>query len=349
MMRFYNVFIVTAILMRMVAAQETEADWEQHVIPAKDRTFDFKTVAKGAIPEHQFVLTNPLLETIHIQSIATSCSCATVDFDVTDDEKSILKTYEKTFVTVRLRGDMLEGSQNATITVTIDEPHHAEIQLNVRGEVRTDLNIVPRDFIDFGNVELGKEQSRTLTVTYTGSNTQWRLVDTHCENESIRTEITSESFVGKKIFKIKVILDKSAPHGRLNTLLTLLSNDSGRRREIPVSIRAAVGTVINVSPPHLSLGMLSPGEASPMKNVIVRGTKPFRITQIECNHPGIEIPLEINADEPPKILYSVPIIYRNPIEEGGAAHGGVLRAIVRVSTDIPGLTATFFVTASVRE
>jgi len=349
MTRVYYVFIVAVILMRVIAAQETEGDWKQHVIPTKDRTFDFKTVAKGAAPEHLFVLKNPLLETIHIQSVTSSCACTTIDFDVTDEEKSILKTYEKTTIPVRLRGDMLDGAQNATITVIISEPNHAEIQLNVRGEIRADLNTVPKDFIDFGNVELGKEQSRTLTVTYTGSNTQWRLVDTHCESESIRTEMTSETLVGKKVFKIKVILDKSAPHGRLDTLLTLLSNDSGTRREIPISIRAAVGTVISVSPPHLSLGMLSPGEASPMKNVTIRGTKPFRITQIACDHPAIEIPLEINADDPPKIWYLVPIIYRNPIEGEGAAHEGVLREAVRITTDIPGLTTTFFVTANVRK
>jgi hypothetical protein len=349
MMRIYSVFIVLAILIQVVAAQETDVDWKLHVIPTKDRAFDFKTVPKGMVPVHHFVLTNPLLETLHIKSITSSCTCTTIDFDVTNEDDACLKTYEKAVIPVRLQGDQFEGQRNATITVVIDQPSNAEIQLNITGEIRTDLSIVPRDFIDFGNVELGKGQSRTLTVTYTGSNTQWRLVDTKCDSTFIRTEMTSETLVGKKTFKINVILDGAAPHGRLDALLTLLSNDAENRREIPIPVRATVGTVITVSPPHLSLGVLSPGEASPMKNVSIRGTKPFRITGFESDNPAIEVPLTINADDPPKIIYAVPILYRNPAEGEGAAQEGVLRASVRVTTNIPGLTPTFFVTASVRE
>jgi hypothetical protein len=349
MSRIYYVLIVVAFLVYTVAAQETEEDWKLHVIPTKDRSFDFKTVAKGMVPEHRFVLTNPLLETLHIKSIISSCSCTTIDFDAADEDNAFLKTYEKAVLPIRFRGDRFEGQRNATITVVFDQPNDAEIQLNITGEVRTDLSIVPRDFIDFGNVELGKEQSRTLTVTYTGSNTRWRLVDTKCDSEFIRTEMTSETLIGKKIFKISVILDASTPHGMLNALLVLRSNDAAERREIPMPLRATVGTVINVFPPHLSLGVLSPGEASSMKNVNIRGTKPFHIKGFECDNPAIEIPLEINAEDPPKILYSVPIIYRNPVEGEGAPLEGVLRAAVRVMTDVPGLTPTFFVTASVHK
>ena len=349
MTRICCIFIVVAILVQPGAGQEPVTDWTQHVIPEEERTFDFKTVAKGTVSVHRFVLKNPFLEPIHIKAILSGCTCTTVDFN--KEEQSFLKTYEEAVIPIRLRGDMFEGQRNSTITVIIDEPHHAEIQLNVRGEIRTDLNISPRDSIDFGNVDLGKERSRALTITYRGSNTQWRIVDIKCENKFIRTtDIISETTrVGEKTFKLNVILDKSAPNGSLHTTLLLISNDLESRREIPIPIRATVGTVINVTPKAFSLGILSPGEASPTKGVILRGSRPFRITKIECDNPAIDIPLTVNADDPPKIVYSVPVVYRNPIEGEGAPKEGVMRAIVQVTTDISGLTPSFHVTANIQE
>ena len=339
------VFVILAILVWTAVGQTSEKDWVQHVIPDAERSFDFKTVAKGAAPEHPFVLRNPLQEPIHIGGITSSCTCTTIDFDT---EKSILQTYDELIVTARLRGDMFEGQRNATLTVIIDQPNRAEIQLNIRGEIRNDLKITPNS-IDFGNVEKEKGQSRTLTVTYTGSNTQWRLVDVKCENEFIRTEITNDpAVVGKKVFKVNVSLDESAPNGNISGHLFLISNDSGARREIPIPFRATIGTVIKVSPPALSLGTLLPGEQSPTKNVVLFGTKPFQIVKIECNNPAIEIPLKISTE--PKTMHSIPVSYRNPVEGEGSPKDGTMLAEIRITTDIPGLLpTTFYVTMSVRK
>ena len=337
-----------AFLVLQTVGQTSETDWLQHVIPVEERSFDFKTVAKGTAPEHLFVLKNPFQEPIHIKSVTSSCTCTTVDFD---QEQSVLQTYEEIFIAAKFRGDMLVGHRNATLTVVIDKPNHVEIQLNVRGEIRADLHINP-NFIDFGNVELEQESSRTLTVTYTGSNSQWRLVDAKCENEFIHTEITSDlslTGIGVKVFKVNVSLDKSAPPGSVNSHLFLISNDLDSRREIPILIRAMVGTIIKITPPTLFLGLLPPGTPTTTKPVILSGTNPFNIIKIECDNPAIEIPLKINANDPPKMRYSVPILYRNPVDGEGSPKGGVMQASVRITTDIPGLSSTFYVTMRVQK
>jgi len=345
MRRICVALIALAISVQAVASQEhvEEADWRHHVIPVEARTFNYQTVPRGATPEHRFVLRNPFKEALHIGAITTSCVCTTVDFD---EEKRILQTYEEAVVAVRFRGDMFEGLRNSTITVAIDKPVRSEIQLHVRGEIRSDLNISP-NFIDFGNVELGRGSSRTLTVTYTGPNTQWRLVDARCENEFIRAEITSEpARVGVRVFRVNVSLDSAAPNGAINSHLVLISNDALNRREIPIPIRATVGTVIRVSPPALSLGVLQSGERSPVRDAVLLGTSPFRITKIESDNPALEITAR-NPDAELR-LHSLSIAYRNPTEGEGAPEDGIMRAIVQVTTDIPGLTPMFFVTASVR-
>jgi len=347
MIRFCFTFVAVAIFGLTVAAQEPEKNWKELVIPSKERTFDFKTVPRGSVPEYQFILHNPLQETLHIGGITASCTCTTLHFD---EEKTVLETYDGLAVTVRLRGDMFEGQRNSTITVSIDKPIRTEIQLNVRGEIRSDLNIDPRDLLDFGNVEIEKGQTRTLTVTYTGVNTQWRLVDTRCENKFIRADITREpAHVGSQIFRVNVSVDKSAPHGIINTHLILISNDAESRREIPVPVRATVGTVINVRPPALSLGIFPPGESSPTKTAILSGTRPFRITKIECDNPAVDIVMNGLGRDTLSRIYPLAISYRNPAEGEGAPENGIIRAAVRITTDVPDLAATFYVTATIRE
>lgn len=348
MTRICSALIAVVFLVRAIAGEEPEIDdWTRHVIPLKERSFDFKTVAKGAVPEHQFILKNPFQEPLTVRSVTSSCNCTSVRFDET---KSTLQTYGEIAITVRFQGDLFEGHKNATLTVVLNKPNPAEIQLNVHGEIRGDLQTTP-NFLDFGNVDIEKGVSRILTVTYTGSNTQWRLVDTKCENEFIHTEITNipSTRFGTKVFNVNVSLDKSIPHGVVDTRLFLVSNDTGARREIPIPLRATVGTVIRVSPSPLFLGLLLPGEQSSLKSVTLLGTQPFRITKIECDNPAVRVPLKIDDNIPLSRMYAVPIQYLNPADGEGSPKGGTMQAEVHVTTDIPGLVPTFYVTMRVRE
>jgi hypothetical protein len=298
-------------------------------------------------PENKFILKNPHREPLHIKSVESSCFCTTIYYD---EAKSLLQKDETFTISAQFRGDMFEGDKNATLTVEIDKPEIAKILLNVRGEIRSDLKIAPT-YIDFGNVELEKGSTRTLTVTYTGNNTAWRLVDVESENEFIKAEIAPPRVaVGSKEFKITVSLDKSAPHGTINTYLLLNNNDPvAARRVIPISIRATVGAVVSVNPSPLFLGVLPPGEASPVKNVALTAPKPFRVVKLECDNPAVKISSTFNADDPPKTFYLVPIQYLNPAEGDGAPQDGRMRAEVRITTDIPGYMPTFYVTMTVLE
>ena len=344
-MRICLTFIFFTFSVWAAVGREPETDWRDHVIPVDARSFDFQTVPKGAVPEHQFILRNPLNEPLHIGSVTSSCVCTTIEFD---EEKSILKTYETVTLSARLLGNLFDGLRNSTITVSLDKPVRTEIQLHVRGEIRNDLDIKP-NFIDFGNVELGKEYSRSLVITYTGSNTQWRLVNASCENQHIRAEIVgAPARVGVKEFRVNVSLDKAASNGVINSLLVLTSNDTQNRREIPIPIRARVGTVISVSPPAVSLGMLSPGERSAVRDAVLLGTQPFRITKIESDNPAVVVASK-NPPDTPLRLHSLSVSYRNPTNGEGAPEDGVMRATIRVTTNVPDLVSTFYVTASIRQ
>ncbi len=265
--------------------QPVEPAWTQHIIPKKDRNVDFKTVAKGAHVEHRFVIKNPFEETLRIDSVTSSCSCTSISIE---GNKNVLDTYDETVIIAHYRTDLFEGPKNATITVVIDKPYRAEFQLNVRGDTRSDLTISPNS-LRLDKVKEGEEASRTLTVTYRGPASNWKIIDFKSDSEFLSGEVLETKVqLGQITTKIKISISPEAPSGELSERIYLITNDSAHRREIPVTVQATIGTVVRIAPGQVFFGNLKPGEPSPTKTVVVRGTEPFRITGNRAGNPTVK-------------------------------------------------------------
>jgi hypothetical protein len=328
-----------------ITQQLTEPSWTQNVIKNEDRFFDFKTVAKGVHAEHRFVLKNPFTEPVHIASVTSSCSCTS---PYILDSKDEIQTYEETAIVARFRTDLYEGLKNATLTVFIDRPYRAEFQLNVRGEIRSDISIEP-NLIKLDNVKEGEEVTRILNIVYSGSNSAWKIIDFKSNNEHLDGKILEfQPTLGKITAKVQVSLDDKMPRGHFMDRLFLITNDHESRREIPVLVQGTVGTVINITPKTVFLGYLKSGEESSAKSVIIRGTQPFRIKKFLCDNPKVEINYSPQEDSPPKTIYKIPIRYTNPLEGEGSPTDGKMRAEINVETDIPDLSPTFYVTMAIK-
>jgi hypothetical protein len=315
------------------------------MIKNEDRFFDFKTVAKGVHAEHRFVLKNPFTEPVHIAGVTSSCSCTS---PYILDGKDEIQTYEETAVVARFRTDLYEGLKSATLTVVIDKPYRAEFQLNVHGEIRADISIEP-NLVKLDNIKDGEEVTRTLNIVYTGSNSAWKIVDFKSNNEHLTGKMLEfQPTLGKITAKVQVLLDAKTPRGHFIDRLFLVTNDHESRREIPILVQGTVGTVINITPQTVFLGYLKTGEESPVRSVIIRGTKPFRIKKLLCDNPKVEINYTPQEDSPPKIIYKIPVRYTNPAEGEGSPADGKMRAEIKVETDIPDLIPAFYVTMAVK-
>lgn len=322
-----------------------DAPWTQHLIKNEDRSHDFKNVAKGSKSVHQFIIKNPFQETVHIASVSSSCTCTVVEIL---DDKDSLQTYEETAIVAHFMTDRYDGHKNATITVVIDRPNRAVLQLNVQGEIRSDISMP--NLISLGPVPDGKEVSRTFTVEYTGPKSDWRIVDLKSDNEHLTGEIVDTTpGRGKITTKIKITLDEKAKPGALFEQFRLVSNDAENRREIPIVVRGTIGKTITISPPTVFLGFLEPGKVSPVRTVSLRGTKPFKITKLLCNNPEVQINFNPSENETPQTVYALPIRYTNPKDGDSAPKDGEMKAIVQIETDDPDLKPTFNVTMKLKE
>ena len=122
---------------------------------------DFGSVARGSKAEYEFVLTNIYAEDVHIADVRSSCGCTTPSIA---KDKALLKPYEKGAILAHLNSGSYLGQRHATLSVTIDQPRYAVVQLDIAGFVHEDVLFDP-DGVDLGSVDRGAGAARRSSST----------------------------------------------------------------------------------------------------------------------------------------------------------------------------------------
>ena len=199
-------------------------EWAGKMFDSTDH--DFGTLARGAKAEFDFVLQNKFEEEIHIAGVRTSCACTTPEI-----VKETLKTWEKGAIRVKFNTRTFLGLRSATITVVIDKPFPAEVQLTVKGYIRRDIVFEP-GAIEFGTVDVGKPAEQTVQVKYAGRG-DWRIEDIEGPNYYEIKLIEHQRDTGHVEYSMEVKLLPRAPAGYLMDQLILVTNDQ-RLKRVPL-------------------------------------------------------------------------------------------------------------------
>jgi len=270
------------------------------------RSYDFGTVARGAKTEYAFEVTNPYVEDVHITGVRVSCGCTTPRL-----EKETIKTYEKGAIIAHINSDRYLGSHRASITVTFDKPYFAEVQLQVRVYVYSDVLLQPAS-VAFGNVQRGTADEQSLEIRYAGRS-DWKIVNVRSDNPHLTGRVTEKTRRGGSIvYELTAVLDQSAPAGDVNDTLWLVTNDA-RKTNIPVPVEGRIVNTVSVAPESLFLGTVAPGQTL-TKRLVVRGHKPFRITSITSDSPALHAAMPENAAS--KTVFLVPVTFTAPDNPG---------------------------------
>jgi hypothetical protein len=287
---------------KTLSAQE----WAQKLFAEK--VHDFGSVAKGAKAEYVFPITNNLIPDVHIASVRTSCGCTTPTIA---GDKSTLKTYEQGGILAHLNSDTHIGQRAATLTVTFDRPAWAEVQLQIRALVHTDVMMEPSS-VQFGTVEQGKP-AETKVRLYRADYPGWQLGDVRFSDPHLQGEIVQVARQGSQTwYDLKVRLDPKTPAGYVTDHAILTTNDPVMA-QMPIQVEGQVRPSVSVSPSNLFLGVVQAGDKVTRK-FVVRGDKPFRIKSITGDKGAFEIPA------PPteaKDVYVLPVTFvASPTETG---------------------------------
>lgn len=289
-------------------------DWAPKMFETRDH--DFGTVARGAKVEHEFVITNLYEEDVHIASVRSTCGCTKVSITQPD-----VKTYETAAIVAKFDTHAFLGSRSATLTVTIDRPYYAEVQLHVKGYIRSDVVLDPGG-VDFGTIDVGTPSEQSVAVDYAGRG-DWQITGVKSSSPHVTAKAVERTRTGGNVsYDLAVTLSDDAPVGYLNTQLTVLTNDR-RASEFSVSIIGRVASEVTVSPKSLYFGTVQSGKTA-TKKLVIKGKKPFRVIRVECDDECFAATVSDEA----KRVHLVPVTF-------DASHGsGRMSSHLRIVTDL---------------
>jgi hypothetical protein len=323
-------FLLVTVIVSVPGAEMVGAQaWATKMF--KETSHDFGGVARGAKTEFEFEITNIYEEELHIASVRSSCGCTTPRIT-----KSNLKTWEKGAIVAQFNTRSFVGKKAAVVTVTIDKPYYAEVQLTVSGHIRSDIVVEPGE-VQFGEVDQGAAKSKLLDVSYAGRS-DWKIVDvrSQCEYLSVKMQRNAQSN-GQVGYQLQIGLKENAPVGLLQQEIILVTNDAQYER-VSIPVFANVMPPLTIAPSLLSLGEILPGETK-QQRLVVRAKESFSITEIACDDERFTF----------KIPDGVKPVHLIPFEfVGTEATPGEFRQTVRVKTSLgEELTAECVISGSV--
>jgi hypothetical protein len=290
-------------------------EWARKMFKVTDH--DFGSVAKGAKAEYRFVFENLYMEDVHVVGVRTSCGCTTPIVETPQ-----LKTYEKGSILAHFNTDSFQGQRGATLTITFDKPFYAEVQVQVHGFIRSDVVVEPGS-VQFGSIDQGQGFIQTVEVNYAGRE-DWQILDVKSANPHISaTTAEVNRGNGQVSYQLKVLVDGTTPSGYLNDHLMLVTND-GTGQQIPVLVEGRVTPAITVSPASLFMGVVQPGQKV-TKQLVVKGKKPFKITNISCNDKSFQF--DTSKEGEAKELHLIPVTFT-----AGKDMGKIVKSI-KIKTD----------------
>ncbi|MCE2814174.1 MAG: DUF1573 domain-containing protein [Planctomycetaceae bacterium] len=297
--RVWSFFILLVILCVDTSRSPAEAqEWVRKLF--KETHHDFGTVSRNAKAEHSFVIENCFEEDVHIASVRSSCGCTSPVAT-----KPTLKSWEKGEILAKFNTRTFTGTKSAVITVVIDKPYYAEIQLTVGGTIRTDVSIEPGEIV-FGDVELGQSRTIDLSLSFNGKK-GLQIADVRGNAQAFEVVLDKPMYQPSGVmYRMHVKLKESLTPAKIVDEVIVVTNDPDERnREFSIPVSARVRPPITVTPETIAMGDVRSGETR-QQRFIVKGKKPFSIDLITCGDDRFEF--QTPAGE--KTTHIVPFTFR---------------------------------------
>lgn len=265
-----KVFVVLVLLGQVSAARGQE--WARKMF--ETTSHDFGSVAHGAKAEFRFKLSNIYVEDVHISNVRSSCGCTTAT-----KGPDLLKTYDDGYILATFNTKNHQGQKSATLTVTLDKPFPAEVQLQVSGFIRSDVELEPGG-IQFGTVDAGSSADQMLRIT-ARTGRDWQITAIRNSSEFIEAEaVETGRQLGDVKYEMRVRLLPGMPSGYFKERLIVVAGDSSLT-EFPVEVEGRVMAPLSATS-LLFMGVVKPSTAT-RKPLVIQGKRPFRITAIHCD------------------------------------------------------------------
>ncbi len=297
-------FLVFAAWTTLSLQPALAQNWYDAVFPEKSH--DFGTVARGSKLTFAFRLVNTTSYDIHIADARTKCGCTDVKIGARDIPPGTQTTIEAVLDTTKFQGYKASG-----LILVLDRPTFVEVDLNLNCFIRGDVMLNPGQ-VDLQVVPRGSSPSMNLTLSYYGGQPNWAVTKLTTISEHVTAQLREQTRQGGVVqYQLTATLNPSAPAGYFKDEITLHTNDPSSPT-IPVYVSANVQSAVSIAPSVLNLGHLRPGQKV-KKTVLVKSSKPFKITGVDAKKPDLEASSNLTDAKP---FHTVTITLTAPSRPG---------------------------------
>lgn len=255
----------------------------------KEAVFNFGAVKQGSKVEHTFLITNSGTSPLSIERIIAGCGCTAAraegDSIPPGGTQKIAVAFDTTgFV----------GQKSKSVRVFTNDPENPSLVLEMKGEVRAPIQIVPRRLV-FDRVVLGSPEgaSEEVTVTAESEEAAKRIV---VKEASPAIEV--EDLGGEGLYRrFRVRVSGKEPGEIRDRISVDLPGALSAPLNLPVL--AVITPPLKLSPSSLSL-TIPKGRERLVRRVRVEhatGAVPFKITGIKSDNPLVKAELREDPEQ----------------------------------------------------
>ena len=310
---------MTVLFLFVCGSSAKAQNWVESILP--ERSFDMGTVARGSKVRHSFVLANRLDQPVRILNWKTKCGCTEVKVGAKEIPPGTQTVIEAVIDTTKFVGHKPSG-----LTLILDLPSYAEVDLKLSCFIRGDLTLTPGQ-ADFGIIArtAGAKPSVALRLKYVGGVPNWGITKIQTKNAKLIAKAEEQSRVAAQVeYLLTATLDPTDLNGYFKDEITLFTNDPSSPT-IPVSVAANIQAAITVSPSPLILGPLKPGQVV-KKTLLVRSAQAFKLTAVTPSKEDFTTAAEPGGDAKP--FHTVNLTFTAP------ATSGPYHSVIEIATDL---------------
>jgi hypothetical protein len=281
---------------------------------------DFGTTPRGPVLVHYFVLRNTSSQPVVIGSPRVSCGCVSATVlksQLAPGEISAVAAFMDT-----RRIPQAGVQRTVTIYVPFLAPILEEVQLRVQAIARDDLVITP-DSLNFGTVRKGQGGTASVRLSFY-NDPNWQILQAKSSGAYVHPKVALLHRQGNQVtFEITATLDADCPVGNWVADVWLQTSAPGLERlRVPVTV--TVVAPIAVNPESVNFGEIRLG-APVEQRIILQGSRPFRIREIQGGDPEISVSPAGDDSRPVQVL-SIRLTATKP---------GIMTKTLTVVTDHP--------------
>lgn len=231
--RFFRRFFGRMFFLSAVQAGFASQTLAAPVAKVTVSSHHFGTVREGDRVKHTFQVSNQGDEPLIIARIVPGCGCTAVT-----NKLSAIAPGESTPIEVSFASEGFSGPFSTTISIYVNDPQRAYLDLKLQGEVRPYLSVLPERVLFADVIQLRGSEIQEVVIRKSPG----KAVTARSLSRAVGVDVKSDT---REELRLAVRIAPNAPLGELRERISV--RESGNRKSFSIPVFAVVKPLLEAS------------------------------------------------------------------------------------------------------